>query len=39
VTRAADGAIITDTSRVQINEEIDARFAHGRLRARVVTKS
>ena len=39
VTRAADGAVITDASRVQIDEEIEARLAQGRLRARVIQKS
>jgi exodeoxyribonuclease VII large subunit len=39
VTRAADGAVITDASRVQIDDEIEARLAQGRLRARVTQKS
>ncbi len=38
VTRAADGAVITDMSRVQVDDEIEARLASGCLRARVLGK-
>jgi exodeoxyribonuclease VII large subunit len=36
VTRAADGAVITDAATVHIDDEIEARLARGRLRARVL---
>jgi exodeoxyribonuclease VII large subunit len=39
VTRAADGAVIIDAALVQVDDEIDARLAQGRLRARVIKKS
>jgi exodeoxyribonuclease VII large subunit len=35
VTRASDGALITDAASVQAGDEIEARVAQGRLRARV----
>ncbi len=35
VTRAADGALITDAGSVSAGDEIDARVARGRIRARV----
>jgi hypothetical protein len=38
VTRAADGAVITDAATVRIEDEIEARLASGRLRARVLGK-
>jgi exodeoxyribonuclease VII large subunit len=37
VTRA-DGAVITDSATVNPGDEIEARLAHGRLRARVTAK-
>jgi exodeoxyribonuclease VII large subunit len=36
VTRSADGALITDASSLNVGDEIDARVARGRLRARVM---
>jgi exodeoxyribonuclease VII large subunit len=36
VTRAADGSLISDAARVRGDEEIVARLARGRLRARVL---
>jgi len=38
VTRAADGALVTDVGSVATGDEIDARVAQGRLRARVTSK-
>ena len=38
VTRTADGALITDVASVQPGDEIEARLARGRLRARVTGK-
>lgn len=38
VTRAADGALLTDAAHVHIDDEIEARLASGRLRARVLRK-
>ncbi len=38
VTRAADGALITDVASVQTGDEIEARLARGRLRARISGK-
>jgi exodeoxyribonuclease VII large subunit len=35
VTRASDGALITDAGSVNVGDEIDARVARGTLRARV----
>jgi exodeoxyribonuclease VII large subunit len=39
VTRPTDGALIGDASLVNIGDEIEARLARGRLRARVLGKS
>jgi len=39
VTRASDGTLVSDADRIALDEEIDARLAHGRLRARVIGKS
>jgi exodeoxyribonuclease VII large subunit len=38
VTRAADGALVTDVGSVAVGDEIDARVAQGRLRATVISK-
>jgi len=38
VTRATDGALLADATVVDIGDEIEARLARGRLRARVVAK-
>jgi len=38
VTRAADGALVTDVASVEVGEEIDARVARGTVRARVTAK-
>jgi exodeoxyribonuclease VII large subunit len=35
VTRAADGALVMDASSVNVGDEIDARVARGKVRARV----
>jgi exodeoxyribonuclease VII large subunit len=35
VTRAADGELVTRTEQLSSGDEIDARLAHGRVRARV----
>jgi exodeoxyribonuclease VII large subunit len=35
VTRATDGALVTDASSVSVGDEIDARVARGKVRARV----
>jgi exodeoxyribonuclease VII large subunit len=39
VTRGADGAVLTQADSVELGEEIEARLAHGRVRARVTGKS
>ncbi len=39
VTRATDGALVTDASSVNVGDEIDARVARGKVRARVTGKS
>jgi exodeoxyribonuclease VII large subunit len=39
VTRPADGALISDIATVNVGDEIEARLAHGRLRARVLEKN
>ena len=36
VTRASDGALITNAEAVKLDEEIETRLAHGTLRARVI---
>jgi exodeoxyribonuclease VII large subunit len=38
VTRGADGALVTDVASVAVGEEIEARLARGRLRAKVTSK-
>jgi exodeoxyribonuclease VII large subunit len=38
VTRAADGGLLTDSGSVNVGDEIGARLASGRLRARVTAK-
>jgi exodeoxyribonuclease VII large subunit len=38
VTRAADGSLVTDVGLVEVDDEIEARLARGRLRARVTGK-
>ena len=38
VTRAADGALVTDVSSLQVGDEIRAQVAKGKLRARVTDK-
>lgn len=38
VTRAADGALLTDSGSIGLDEEIEARLARGRVRARVTRK-
>jgi exodeoxyribonuclease VII large subunit len=38
VTRAADGTLVTDVASVAAGEEIEARVARGRLRAKVTSK-
>jgi exodeoxyribonuclease VII large subunit len=38
VKRTVDGSLITDASSVSVGEEIEARFAHGQLKARVTAK-
>jgi exodeoxyribonuclease VII large subunit len=35
VTRASDGAVLTQAEAIEVGEDIEARLAHGRLRARV----
>ena len=35
LTRASDGAVLTRTEAVEVGEDIEARLAHGTLRARV----
>jgi hypothetical protein len=39
VTRGVDGAVLTQANSVGLGEEIEARLAHGRVRARVTGKS
>jgi exodeoxyribonuclease VII large subunit len=39
LTRARDGALITDAAAIAAGEEIDARLARGSLRARVLARS
>jgi exodeoxyribonuclease VII large subunit len=39
VTRGADGAVLTQADSVELGEEIEARLAHGRVRARVTGKT
>jgi exodeoxyribonuclease VII large subunit len=39
VTRAADGALITDAASLNIDDEVDARMARGTVRARVTGKT
>jgi exodeoxyribonuclease VII large subunit len=36
VKRVADGSLVTDADSVPIGDEIEARVAHGTLRARVI---
>jgi exodeoxyribonuclease VII large subunit len=38
VTRAADGALVTDVASVSVGDEIDARVARGKVRAIVTSK-
>jgi exodeoxyribonuclease VII large subunit len=38
VTRAADGSLVTDVASLAVGDEIEARLARGRLRARVTEK-
>jgi exodeoxyribonuclease VII large subunit len=38
VTRAADGALVTDVASVNVGDEIDAALAQGKLRARITGK-
>jgi exodeoxyribonuclease VII large subunit len=38
VTRAADGTLVTDVASLQTGDDIEARLARGRLRARVTGK-
>ncbi|MGH8129330.1 MAG: exodeoxyribonuclease VII large subunit, partial [Steroidobacteraceae bacterium] len=37
VTLAVDGTVVKDSAQAQVGSEIDARLAHGRLRARVTS--
>jgi exodeoxyribonuclease VII large subunit len=39
VTRAADGTLVTDVASVAAGDEIEARVARGRLRAKVTSKA
>jgi exodeoxyribonuclease VII large subunit len=39
VTRAADGALVTDVMSVDVGDDIDARVARGTVRARITHKS
>ena len=39
ITRPTDGALVTDASRVNIGDEIEAQLDRGRLRARVLGKN
>jgi exodeoxyribonuclease VII large subunit len=38
VTRAADGTVLTQADAVGVGEDIEARLAHGRVRARITGK-
>jgi len=38
VTRGADGALVTDVASLKVDDEIEARLARGRVRARVTGK-
>jgi exodeoxyribonuclease VII large subunit len=38
VTRAADGALVTDVASLSVGDEIDAKLAHGTVRASVIRK-
>ncbi len=38
VTRASDGTLLTDSDSIGLGEEIEARLAHGRVRARITRK-
>ncbi len=38
VTRAADGTLLRDSNAIGLDEEIDARLAHGRVRARITRR-
>lgn len=38
VTRATDGAVVTNAASVEVGDEIHARLAHGRLHARIIGK-
>jgi exodeoxyribonuclease VII large subunit len=38
ITRASDGAVLTDSAAVAPGDEIDAQLAKGKLRARVIAK-
>ena len=38
VSRVSDGKLLRDASDVPVGEEIDARLAEGRLRAKVISK-
>jgi len=38
VTRVSDGALVTDNSSLSVGDEIEARLAQGRLRAKVTDK-
>jgi len=38
VTRAADGALVTDAASLAVGDELDARLARGKVRARVTGK-
>ncbi|MEP7246979.1 MAG: exodeoxyribonuclease VII large subunit, partial [Gammaproteobacteria bacterium] len=38
VTRASDGALVTDVGTLSVGDEIDARLARGKVRARVTGK-
>jgi exodeoxyribonuclease VII large subunit len=39
VTRASDGTLLSDVATISIGDEIDARLAHGSLRARITSRS
>jgi exodeoxyribonuclease VII large subunit len=38
ITRTSDGALLTESSAINVGEEVDAKLAKGTLRARVVAK-
>ena len=38
LTRAADGALVTDVASLQAGDEVDARLARGKFRAKVTSK-